>query len=288
MNAGQQYLILTRYALIRACSLGSLCLLCCVFSMCESCRPCCKKAKIFARANVISTFLLIVLETCTVISFMLALAKLSGSLSKGWSFYVEVVSSIFTAFVFFILIFSILFCNKKCYMDHTTFVNRPSDEKLLFKKLPRSVNSDVGESLSVTAEVSNADNVYWCKGRDHVIKYSTSFTEHFESSKAELRIQSARLQDEGEYTCVAEKYGENKDKLAHRFFIYVFHVKPVFTQKPPENITVYVGSVLNLEAKVDNAETVTWMHEGKEIISCSKRNIKWKFLHGEASLESEM
>ncbi|XP_061181242.1 titin-like [Saccostrea echinata] len=285
LHTGQDYLLVTRYTLISACVFGSLCLLCCVFSMCESCRPCCKKAKMFARTNVISTFILIVLETCTVVSFMLALAKLptSGSLTKGWSFYVEVLSSIFTAFVFFILIFSILFCNKKYCLDHTAFVSRSSNEKLHFTKPPRSVNVDVGKSVSVTAEVLNADNVYWCKGRDHVIKYSTSFTEHFESPKAELKIQNTRLQDEGEYTCVAEKYGKNKAKRKHKFSIYVFHVQPVFTKKP-ENVTVHVGSVLNLEAKVNNAESVTWTHNGKELINSSKENIELNFLHGEASL----
>lgn len=216
---------------------------------------------------------------------MLASAELSTSepLSKGWSFYVEVVSSVLTALVLLTLLISTMFCNKKCYLDDSAAVQDSSHGKLEFRNPPRNVSVDVGKAVSVTAEVLNANNVYWCKGRDHVIKYSTSFTEHFNPPIAELRIQNARLQDDGEYTCVAEKYGKNKEKITYKFSIYVLHVQPVFTIKL-ENVIVHVGSALNLEARVNNAESVLWMHEGLELTSSSKGNIKVKFLHGKASL----
>lgn len=57
-----------------------------------------------------------------------------------------------------------------------------------------------------------------------MIRISTSFEEHFlNSHKAELTLKNARLQDDGEYTCVAEKYGKNKKEIRESFFIYVHH-----------------------------------------------------------------
>lgn len=59
-----------------------------------------------------------------------------------------------------------------------------------------------------------------------MIRISTSFEERFEndySQKAELTLKNARLQDDGEYTCVAEKYGTNRKEIRESFFIYVHH-----------------------------------------------------------------
>lgn len=95
--------------------------------------------------------------------------------------------------------------------------------ELTFKNPPKSVSVNAGQAVSIVAYVTNANHVYWCKGRDHVIRISTSFEECYNNSKAELTLKNARLQDDGEYTCVAEKYGKNRKEIRESFFIYVHH-----------------------------------------------------------------
>ena len=53
----------------------------------------------------------------------------------------------------------------------------------------------------------------------------------------------------------------------------------------PNDVTVYLGSDLCLEAVVENAEKVTWLHDGTTLNN-SKNKIIMKFLHacGRASL----
>ena len=51
----------------------------------------------------------------------------------------------------------------------------------------------------------------------------------------------------------------------------------------PKDVTIYQGSVLCLEAVVENAETVNWLHDGTTLNN-SKNKIVMKFLHGRASL----
>lgn len=97
--------------------------------------------------------------------------------------------------------------------------------ELTFITPPQNVSVDVGKAVSVFANVRNASNVYWCKGKDQVIRISSTFRQQFDESnqKAELTLSNARLQDDGEYTCVAEKYGRNKKEIKESFFIYVHH-----------------------------------------------------------------
>lgn len=58
-----------------------------------------------------------------------------------------------------------------------------------------------------------------------MIGISTSFEEIFYAPIANLTLKNARLQDDGEYTCVVEKYGSNKSKkeIRESFYIYVHH-----------------------------------------------------------------
>lgn len=96
--------------------------------------------------------------------------------------------------------------------------------ELTFQHPPQSVSVNAGQTVSIIANVRNANHVYWCKGRDHVIRISTSFEECYNNSnKAVLTLKNARLQDDGEYTCVAEKYGKNRKEIRESFFIYVHH-----------------------------------------------------------------
>ena len=98
---------------------------------------------------------------------------------------------------------------------------------MIFKELPENVSVNIGETVSVHASVINANNVYWCKGRDHVISISTSFQEAFIGRNASLTLKNARPQDDGEYTCVAEKYGKNKKEIRKTFSIFVHRGKNV-------------------------------------------------------------
>lgn len=96
--------------------------------------------------------------------------------------------------------------------------------KLTFQNPPQSVSVDAGRTVSIVAYVRNANRVHWCKGRDPVVGISTSFEERFNNShKAELTLKNARLEDNGEYTCVAEKYGKKRKEIRESFFIYVHH-----------------------------------------------------------------
>lgn len=62
-------------------------------------------------------------------------------------------------------------------------------------------------------------------------------------------------------------------------------VKPVFETKP-ENVRVYQGDTLNLEAIIKNAESVSWFHKGR-LLSTSRNKITITFLNKRASLKIE-
>ena len=79
----------------------------------------------------------------------------------------------------------------------------------------------VKQFRSLHAFVHNANNVYWCKGRDHVRGISTSFQEAFNGRNASLTLTNARPQDDGEYNCVAEKYGKNNQEIKQTLSIFL-------------------------------------------------------------------
>lgn len=56
----------------------------------------------------------------------------------------------------------------------------------------------------------------------------------------------------------------------------------MFTTKP-NDVTVHAGNALYIEAAVNNAENVSWLHQGK-ILSNAKNKIAIKFVNGKASL----
>ncbi|XP_078337120.1 uncharacterized protein LOC111099876 [Crassostrea virginica] len=95
------------------------------------------------------------------------------------------------------------------------------ERDFVFTEKPRDVHVMVNESVSVRACVPNANNVYWCKGGDKVHAISTSFTEDFDEPYASLTLKNARLHDQGEYICVAEKYGNETKRIRSRFTINV-------------------------------------------------------------------
>lgn len=269
----------TRYLLISACALVFICMMFCVTSISKCCGTD-RKTKILARINVTGTFLQFILETSTVITFAHGVTHLPRGPQIGWSFYITICMAVFTLMLFFILLLTTFCCNKRCFLDRSSNFS----SKLTFITPPQNVSVDVGKAVSVFANVRNASNVYWCKGKDQVIRISSTFRQQFDESnqKAELTLSNARLQDDGEYTCVAEKYGRNKKEIKESFFIYVHHVKPVFTIKP-NDVTVHSGDELYTEAVVNNAEVVSWLHQGKTL-SSAKNKIAIKFVNGKASL----
>lgn len=278
------HISVTRYCLISACILAFVYLVFCVSLFCEWSKR--LKKTIYAKVNVTGAFFQFVLEACTVVTFVHGVTdhELSRVSQLSWSFYLTVSMTIFTTLFLFILLHTTLYCKRSCFLDKTS-VGDSSGTELIFKHPPQSVSVNAGQTVSIIAYVKNANHVYWCKGRDHVIRISTSFEERFEndySQKAELTLKNARLQDDGEYTCVAEKYGKNRKEIRESFFIYVHHVKPVFKTKP-KDVTVHLGDAVNLEAIVVNAEAVSWFHED-QILSNSKSKIALKFLNGKTSL----
>lgn len=56
----------------------------------------------------------------------------------------------------------------------------------------------------------------------------------------------------------------------------------MFTTKP-NDVTVHAGNALYIEAAVNNAENVSWLHQGK-VLSNAKNKIAIKFVNGKASL----
>lgn len=56
----------------------------------------------------------------------------------------------------------------------------------------------------------------------------------------------------------------------------------MFTTKP-NDVTVQAGNALYIEAAVNNAEIVSWFHQGK-VLSNAKNKIAIKFVNGKASL----
>ncbi|XP_078333036.1 peroxidasin homolog isoform X6 [Crassostrea virginica] len=234
-----------------------------MLSLCD-----CSELKEQTPKHVTGTLLMSTLNTSAVITFVFGSSQLTESYQMRWSFFVAVSMAIFTG-------------NKTCCVD-TSSVRDSQGTAVLFNEPPKNVSVNIGETVSVHASVINANNVYWCKGRDHVISISTSFQEAFIGRNASLTLKNARPQDDGEYTCVAEKYGKNKKEIRKTFSIFVHRVKPVF-RECPSDVTVYLGSDLCLEAIVDKAETVTWLHDGTTLNN-SKNKIVMKFLHGRASL----
>ncbi|XP_034314115.1 neural cell adhesion molecule 1-like [Magallana gigas] len=279
----EDHILMTRYCLISACILVFVCLVFCV-SLCSECSDRLKEKKMHTKINVTGAFFQFVLEACTVVTFVHGVTdhELSRVSQLSWSFFLTASTTGFTFFFLIILLHTTLYCNKSCCLD-TSSVGNSSGTELTFKNPPKSVSVNAGQAVSIVAYVTNANHVYWCKGRDHVIRISTSFEECYNNSKAELTLKNARLQDDGEYTCVAEKYGKNRKEIRESFFIYVHHVKPVFKTKP-KDVTVHLGDAVNLEAIVVNAETVSWFHED-QILSNSKSKIALKFLNGKASLK---
>uniref|UniRef100_K1PQD6 Peroxidasin-like protein n=1 Tax=Magallana gigas TaxID=29159 RepID=K1PQD6_MAGGI len=195
----------------------------------------------------------VILETSTVITFAHGVTQLPRAPQIGWSFYITICMAVFTLMFFFILLLTTFCCNKRCYLDRSSNFS----SKLTFITPPQNVSVDVGKAVSVFANVRNASNVYWCKGKDQVIRISSTFRQQFDESnqKAELTLSNARLQDD---------------------------VKPVFTIKP-NDVTVHSGDELYTEAVVNNAEVVSWLHQGK-ILSSAKNKIAIKFVNGKASL----
>ena len=115
----------------------------------------------------------------------------------------------------------ILECKYKSIKDFSFHKYTFSERDFVFTEKPRDVHVMVNESVSVRACVPNANNVYWCKGGDKVHAISTSFTEDFDEPYASLTLKNARLHDQGEYICVAEKYGNETKRIRSRFTINV-------------------------------------------------------------------
>nr|XP_022309848.1 striated muscle-specific serine/threonine-protein kinase-like [Crassostrea virginica] len=278
----EAYLYASRYSLIGSCVVGFFGLILSILSLCE-CYKIGRKPKTHARIHVTGTLLMSTLDTSAVITFAFGSSQLTESYQMGWSFFVAVSMAIFTGLTFVVLLTSTLYCNKACYVD-TSSVGDSQGTALIFTEPPTNVSVRIGQTISVHASVLNAKYVRWFKGRDHVISISTSFQEEFKSPKASLTLTNARPQDDGEYTCVAETFGRNKQEIRQTFSIFVLRARPVF-KECPNDVTVYLGSALCLEAIVENAETVTWLHDGTTL-SNSKNKIIMKFLHacGRASL----
>nr|XP_011429979.2 peroxidasin homolog isoform X1 [Crassostrea gigas] len=278
----EDHILVTKYSLIIACILVFVCLVFCV-SLCSECSDWLKKKKMHARVNVTGAFFQFLLEACTVFTFVLGVTDhdLLRVSQLSWSFYIASSTMCFTFLFLFVLLHNTLYCNRNSCL--TTVVDS-SGTKLNFQTPPQSVSVDAGNTVSIVAYVRNANRVYWCQGRDPVVRISTSFEERFNNShKAELTLKNARLEDNGEYTCVAEKYGKNRKEIRESFFIYVHRVKPVFYTKP-KDLTVHVGETLNLEANVKNAEAISWFHEDQILIN-SKNKITLKFVNEKASLK---
>lgn len=275
----EDHILVTRYCLISACVLVFVCLVFCV-SLCSECSDRLMKKKMHVSVNVTGTFFQFLLETCTVFTFVLGVTdhELLRVSQLSWSFYITSSTTGFTLLFLFILLHTTLYCNRSSYL---ATVGDSLGTKLTFQNPPQSVSVDAGRTVSIVAYVRNANRVHWCKGRDPVVGISTSFEERFNNShKAELTLKNARLEDNGEYTCVAEKYGKKRKEIRESFFIYVHHVKPVFNTKP-KDVTVHLGEDLNLEAIVENAETVSWLLEDQILSnSNSKRKLTLKFLNG--------
>lgn len=278
----EDHILVTRGTLISACIIDYICLMFCMTFCDHDLGKWLWKSKFHIKMNVTAAFLLFLLEAFAVVTFAVGAAQLSLVPQLGWSFYLAVFTTVFTLLFLLAIIFAIVYCNKCCCMDTSSV----GGYGLSFTNPPQNVSVDAGQAVSVTATVQDANNVYWCKGEDHVIQLSSSFTEEFikEYSKyyAILTLNYARPQDAGEYTCVAEKYEGSRKEIRESFFIYVHHVKPVFQTKP-RNVQVYQGDTINLEAIIKNAETVSWYHKGR-LLSTSRNKITITFLGGRASL----
>nr|XP_022344348.1 titin-like [Crassostrea virginica] len=266
-----------------------VCLILLVISMLLLCK--CSWIKKRPRLHVAGTIVLCIVDTSAVIAFVFASPQLTKSYRFGWSFFLAVSAAIYTALPCVVLLTRTLYYKLKLkymerralkYMERRASTSSERDthgRTLIFKEPPKNVSVNIGETVSVHAIVLNANKVYWCKGRDHVRSISPSFQEAFNGQNASLTLTNARPQDDGEYTCVAENYGQG---IKQTFSIFVNRVKPVF-RKIPKDVIVYLGSTLRLEAVVENADTVSWLHDG-EILNNSRNKIAMNFLHGTASL----
>lgn len=51
----------------------------------------------------------------------------------------------------------------------------------------------------------------------------------------------------------------------------------------PNNVTVHIGSEICLEAVVDNADTISWFHDGKLLRNVDEKSVI-KFVNGKSTL----
>ncbi|XP_063442181.1 striated muscle-specific serine/threonine-protein kinase-like [Mytilus trossulus] len=152
-------------------------------------------------------------------------------------------------------------------------------------QLPDDISVKVGESVSIRAVVDNATTVSWIKGAERVMSSSTSHTEEFDINNglATLRITNARLQDDGDYTCAAGIYGSSKREFHHKIRLHVLPVKPEFIKELVDTF-VNKDDHLLLEAKVNQAESITWQHNGKDLTPLEGKR-KILFMNGKATLK---
>ncbi|XP_076110869.1 peroxidasin homolog isoform X2 [Mytilus galloprovincialis] len=221
------------------------------------------------------------LQSAVVIIFI---TQIVGSLSTsacgfGWSLYV--VIAVLGLSLIILITQMISGC---CCQDGCCATVGVASGALQFRQPPDDTSVKVGENVLITVLVDNANKVSWFKGAVRIISYSTSHSEEFDKNKgvATLAITNARFQDDGEYTCTAEKYGISKTEQ-RKFRLHVLPVKPEFKQELVDT-SVNIDDQLQLEAKVLQAESITWQHDGIDI-SHLKGKRKILFRHGKATLK---
>ncbi|VDI37193.1 Hypothetical predicted protein [Mytilus galloprovincialis] len=224
------------------------------------------------------------LQSAVVIIFI---TQIVGSLSTsasgfGWSLYVVIAVLGLSLIILITQMISGCCCQDGCCENRATV--GVSSGALQFRQPPDDTSVKVGENVLITVLVDNANKVSWFKGAVRVISYSTSHSEEFDKNKgvATLAITNARFQDDGEYTCTAEKYGISKTEQ-RKFRLHVLPVKPEFKQELVDK-SVNIDDQLQLEAKVLQAESITWQHDGIDI-SHLKGKRKILFRHGKATLK---
>ena len=157
---------------------------------------------------------------------------------KGWGIWHHTSGNQIKILIFFNENKQHSFVTNSCFLFTGT--------ALIFTEPPTNVSVRIGQTISVHASVLNAKYVRWFKGRDHVISISTSFQEEFQSPKASLTLTNARPQDDGEYTCVAETFGRNKQEIRQTFSIFVLRGTNVtlFSLYTPSNFN-YMYLIMN-------------------------------------------
>ncbi|CAJ0583049.1 unnamed protein product, partial [Mesorhabditis spiculigera] len=144
--------------------------------------------------------------------------------------------------------------------DHVEYVVKTISAPVLKKDGSHVMNATETEPVIITCEIEgDSPIIHWYKNG---VPVATTASVTFSEDKSALSLQSARLSDEGEYSCVAANSAGN---VTQKIQLYV-GVPPKITDKP-RRVVVKEGESTELwcEAVGVPPPTIMWLNENRSL-----------------------